>query len=335
MPFNHDRGNADPLVERLLGGDPGPLDVDAALLRVHARIDGDTATRRRSIYSGLVGLTCAAAVAALIVFTPLGGFARQLLTIFQAKDVAPIAVTSIDQEQMRLMPHANDFGSIHVYRKRGAVNVASVQQAQSMIGFAPRMITHVPDGLQSQAHYRVIPLADSSFRFSAAKAAAFEKRFHRHLPPMPAGLDGTTIHAIVGPGLVTVFGSLPQQSKDEKDGPALKNALVFAQVKAPKMTSNGASVADVENYLLALPNVPADLAVQIRALSDPSQTLPIPVQINKETATKVQVDGVQGLAVGDQTGLGAGVIWQKNGMLYMLGGPMTESAILALANDLK
>jgi hypothetical protein len=48
----------------------------------------------------------------------------------------------------------------------------------------------------------------------------------------------------------------------------------------------------------------------------------------------VTVQGVQGLAVGDSTGLGSVVIWEKDGIIYGVGGPLTEDQVLDIANSL-
>jgi hypothetical protein len=46
-------------------------------------------------------------------------------------------------------------------------------------------------------------------------------------------------------------------------------------------------------------------------------------------------DRVDGVAVGDNTGLGAGVIWIKSGTVYGVAGTLKQDAILAIANGLK
>jgi hypothetical protein len=49
----------------------------------------------------------------------------------------------------------------------------------------------------------------------------------------------------------------------------------------------------------------------------------------------VSVHGVTGLFIGDSTGLGSAVIWQQNGLVYIVGGTLTEAEVLAVANSLK
>jgi hypothetical protein len=44
---------------------------------------------------------------------------------------------------------------------------------------------------------------------------------------------------------------------------------------------------------------------------------------------------VQGLAIGDETGIGSAIVWTKGGTLYAVGGTLAQSAVLAIANDLR
>ena len=77
------------------------------------------------------------------------------------------------------------------------------------------------------------------------------------------------------------------------------------------------------------------LAAQIRAIGDPATTLPIPIPVGQAAAKNVKVHGVTGLFIGDSTGLGSGVLWQQNGLVYVVGGTLTEAETLAVANSLK
>jgi hypothetical protein len=94
------------------------------------------------------------------------------------------------------------------------------------------------------------------------------------------------------------------------------------------------SAAELEQYLLAQPGISPDLAAAIKAIGDPTSALPIPVPVNKASAHSISVQGVQGLAVADSTGLGGGLVWIKNGTIYGVAGTYTESQLIAFANSL-
>ena len=44
---------------------------------------------------------------------------------------------------------------------------------------------------------------------------------------------------------------------------------------------------------------------------------------------------MQGLAIGDETGIGTAIVWTKGGTFYAVAGSFPQSEVLALANDLK
>jgi hypothetical protein len=108
-----------------------------------------------------------------------------------------------------------------------------------------------------------------------------------------------------------------------------------AEAAQPRITSTGATAKEIEDYLLEQPGVSPQLAAEIKAIGDPTTALPIPVPVERATAQAVQVQGVSGLAVGDNTGLGSGVIWEKDGVVYGVAGALPESQILAIANSLQ
>ncbi len=56
--------------------------------------------------------------------------------------------------------------------------------------------------------------------------------------------------------------------------------------------------------------------------------------VDRETAQSVTVQGVQGLGILDNTGLGSGIVWQRDGMIYAVAGAMPAADVLAVANSL-
>lgn len=313
---------------RMFGSDVPDVDVQAAYEATVLR------SRRSVPWAALGAAAAAVAVVCSLAFTPLGGFAAQLLTIFEPQSFAPIAMTASDREQLRLAPKLSSLGTFKTAHTR-ATDVATLAAAAAAAGFTPRTLDYTPGGKAVRKQYVVLSEATTTFTFSAAKARAFAKAGKRNLPAMPAGLDGTTIGVTTGPGIVTAFGDVPKNLNSYAELRRVQNALIFAQMRAPHVTSTGASLNALENYLLSLPNVPANVATQLRAIADPQKTLPIPIQADRNNALPVDVDGVRGLAVGDETGLGSGVVWQKDGMLYALTGTVPLKELVAIANDVK
>jgi hypothetical protein len=157
-------------------------------------------------------------------------------------------------------------------------------------------------------------------------------RGHRAVPP-PAGAGDPAAGADV-PGSTAGNPAVAGQGGGGFDPSSLKLPdLAVVEMKSPKVSSSGASVQQIEDYLLSLPGFPADLAAQIRAIGDPTTTLPVPVPTGQQSH-QVDVQGVRGLFVGDSTGLGSGMIWSKGGVLYATIGTLTEGELGGVARSL-
>ena len=61
--------------------------------------------------------------------------------------------------------------------------------------------------------------------------------------------------------------------------------LAVAEVQGPTVSSSGADLATLESYFLSQPGISAELAAQIRAIADPSSTLPVPVPAGAASST--------------------------------------------------
>jgi len=111
--------------------------------------------------------------------------------------------------------------------------------------------------------------------------------------------------------------------------------LTIAQMPVPKVGSTGISVQTLEHYLLGRPEVSPRLAAAIESLRDPTTTLAIPIPTDRAYAQPVMVDRVSGTLIGDNTGLGALVFWERDGFLYAVGGTRSARDIVAVADSLQ
>ena len=110
--------------------------------------------------------------------------------------------------------------------------------------------------------------------------------------------------------------------------------LVIAEGVRPTASTNGATLQQLEDFLVAQPGVSPQLAAEIRAIGDPASTLPIPVITGLMTSQTISIDGVQGVVTGDSTGLGSAVIWEKDGVVYAVGGLLPQSEVVDIARSL-
>ena len=212
--------------------------------------------------------------------------------------------------------------------------VTSRSQASAQAGFAVQAPTSLPSSVTGDPRYGVINKSAATFTFNADSTKQAAARQNRTAPPMPANIDGSKLFITGGPAVVQIWGAptgTPTASGSYPDVPT----LVVGQAKAPTVSSDGITVDELRSYLLSQPGISPQLAAAIRAIGDPSSTLPVPVPAELAISHPVTVQGVQGLYVGDNTGIASAVIWQKDGMMFEVIGSFTESQALSIANSMR
>jgi hypothetical protein len=250
--------------------------------------------------------------------------------IFAPKTVTPVSVTVAE---LQTLPDLSAYGDITWTQQPTPQIGISKAEAEKVAGFSAPKVGNLPAGISNTVTYAAMAQTTGVFKFSAAKAQAAAAAKGKTIPSMPSGMDGSTLNLTMGPALLVIYGDLPKSGSSDSAQFALPQ-LIVAESNAPSVTSTGVTVKELENYLLAQPGISPQLAADIRAIGDPTTTLPIPVPIQFATSSKVTVQGVQGVALGDNTGVGAAVIWIKGGHVFFVGGSLKQSDAIAVANGL-
>jgi len=271
------------------------------------------------------------AAATLILALVVTGVAQSIF--FQPQRLQVVRVSVADLQSLSGL---TEFGTLTWTTKPTPQLVTSAAEAAAVSGLHVPAVGTLPSGVSSNVTYAAMPAAVGVFTFDAAKATAAAAKAGKTLPKMPAGMDGSKLTVRVGPAVVEIFGNLNTGTAATTPDPSQVSLpqLVVGESSAPVVTSTGVSTQQLEDYLLSMPGVSPKLAAAIRAVKDPSTTLPIPIPIEYATSSTVSVQGVDGVAVGDNTGLGAGVIWIKGGVVYAVAGSLKQNAILDIANHL-
>jgi hypothetical protein len=269
-------------------------------------------------------LAAAAVILALVVTAVAQGI------FFQPQSIQPVAVSVADLQSLSGL---NEYGTFAWKTQPQPQLVTSAAEAATVSGLHVPVVVNRPTGVSSTVTYAAMPAAVGVFTFDAAMAAAAAAKAGKPLPKMPAGMDRSTLTVTVGPAVVEIFGNLNVGAASDTTQVNLPQ-LVVGESSAPVVTTSSVTTQQLEDYLLSQPGLSEKLAAAIRAIKDPSTTLPIPIPIEYATSTQVRVQGVDGVAVGDNTGLGAGVIWIKDGLVYGVAGTLKQSAILDVANHL-
>ncbi|HKW77460.1 MAG TPA: hypothetical protein VJQ09_00080 [Candidatus Limnocylindria bacterium] len=328
-------------VERMMTVNDRPVDGERALARIRERIERERirpATRPAAVVRGPAvslwakGLAAAASVALVATLLTVSGVAETIITLFEPKQVVAVPVTTAD------LAGAEGLGVYGTITWSPSppkpYDVPDLATAERLTGMKVLRPGDLPAGTGT-GRFGVVDRTTATFTFSAERTRAAAARLQRTPPPMPANIDGSKLFVTGGPGVVQYYddGTAPKTGAGNDPYSSLPK-LIVVQGKGPLVQSDGVTVEQLQQYLLAQPGVSPQLAAQIRAIKDPSSTLPIPIPVDMATSKPVTVQGVQGVFVGDSTGLGSALIWAKDGYVFGVAGTLTESQIMAVANSL-
>ena len=250
---------------------------------------------------------------------------------FTPQTLTPVPVTMAD---MQALSQLSAYGTIS-WTKQPAPQIAtSADNATAASGLPVPKVAALPTGVSSTVTYAAMGKATAVFTFSAAKAAAAAAQAGQTLPALPVGMDGAQLTVTVGPAVAEIYGNMSKPAAGSDITQANLPQLIVGETTAPVATSSQVTVVQLENYLLSQPGISAELKAAIKAIGDPSTTLPIPIPVQFATSSSVTVQGVQGLALGDNTGVGAGVIWIKHGVVYGVVGTIKRDDAVNIANQL-
>lgn len=275
-----------------------------------------------------------AAAAAIVAVALLGTVVAQNLNInYQPNTVQTVPVTVAD---VQVLSQLADYGTVTWTEQPNLKVATSPADAESVAGgLKAPVVASLPPGVSTNVTYGAMPQAQAVFTFSAAKASATAAARGKALPALPAGMDGAQLTVTIGPAIGEIYGNLHQPAGGSNPDEINLPQLLVARSSAPNVTSTQVSVQQLENYILAQPGISPELSKAVKAIKHPSTTLVIPIPVEYATSKNVTVQGVQGVALGDNTGLGSGVIWVKNGNVYVVAGSIKQSDAIDIANNLK
>ncbi len=292
-------------------------------------------SRPRSWLAWLTGqwrwrLAAAAAVVAVllggVLAMPAGrAVATELLGQFRVQEFALITVAP--QDPVANFASLEQLGTLHVPEdmQEGGTEATSVAAAAEQVGFTVQQPARLPDDLSADPQIRTTPASTVSFTVDRDKALAYLAEQGHSDVNVPEALDDSTIQLTISAAVLLVYG--------DDDGQV---SLVVGQSPSPTVTvSGGATLEQVRSFLLNVPGLPADTVAQLRAIDDWTQTLPIPVPQDASVSRHVTVAGAPGVIVQDAQTRHGVVLWQRDGIVYGVGGSYGEQELLAVAASLQ
>lgn len=272
----------------------------------------------------------------LVVFPSGGALASQFLSLFRIQQLQPVQVSQQDIHTLsgRPIPSLEDLGSVKT--QPGSLNLhdnLTEAQAAKMVNF-PILLPHtLPQGIPNAPGFGVMDSGHANFTFHSSQARAFFAKNGYGNVAIPANLDGATFDITTSAAVQVSYGQAELQ-------------FMVAEARSPVLRATGtATLQDMRNFVLSLPGLPSQLVDQLRKIDLMGDELPllIPSGVN---AKPITVHGTTGLlfttsvstsiAPFKQLPIGSAAVWQAQGIIYALGGTVSNtSQLMTAANSLR
>ncbi|MCZ2829019.1 hypothetical protein O2W14_09260 [Modestobacter sp. VKM Ac-2986] len=247
--------------------------------------------------------------------------ANDWLPVFRTEAVQPVAFDTAD---LVALPDLTGYGDLVVSGEPDVHAVTDAATAAAESGLSVPEVAELPDGITGSPTYQVGDQVTATFTYSADRAAASAAAAGEPLPPTPAGLDGSAVQLVAGPGVAQVF-----ESRTGVPG------LVVGRAVAPTASSSGVPFDTLRDHLLSLPGLPDDVAAQLATFTADGGTLPLPVPADRVTTSATDVDGVPATVLETRDGLLSAVVWVSEGTVTVVAGSLDPDEVLEVARELR
>lgn len=274
----------------------------------------------------MAGLAAALALV-LALATPEGQTAAAAFLAQFRSQRLQIVTFNPDQLRQRDFLRLDQVATVRHSQPARPLDVANVQEAASRVGFPVLQPdpAALPAGVSRTPKVRVLPATEARVTFDRQKARDYLDSMNRKDLSLPNKLDGATL--VVSMPAVVI---LEYAGADNRPG------LMIGEAREIQVGVDGAaSLDEVRSFLLTLPGLPPDLVRQLASIQDWRTTLPIPVPIDTVAWQDTTVAGAPAFIINDNTGLGSGVIWQRDGRILGVAGPLKAPEVRRVAESLR
>lgn len=319
----------------LLAAPQAVSDVDVAWARLlpelHRSAEGndELGPRRVAAPRGArfprMSLRAGLAIGAVGILLAGTAAAATLSNMFAPTQVVPVSLSQTDLRAIAVLTGLDDshalggfstpdgssrfrFGTI-TWSSAAAHPASSIASAAAEAGFSVSLPAHVPAGVGAVEQVSVQPRVRATVTFASTAAS----------------LAGSSVTLDAGPAVVAEYaGAHGIQAP----------TMAVATMRRPMARSSGASVSQIEAFLLGQPGIPPELAEEIRLLGDLRTILPVPVPPGVSVRS-VQVVGWPGVLLADPSSAVSAVVWEDGqGLLRVVAGILDSSDVLNVADQL-
>jgi len=312
---------------------PALVDADAGFAR--SRALGSTAPSAGTTLQfrphrswRLVGASLStASAAALCVMLVVVAAAATLTAVFTPSPAPPAPVSSADIQEVAQVMGLNTTASVGGFRTPSgseklpfgtlswtssgrSEQVASLTAAEAAAGMSIVVPTTLPNGVGGADRYEVMPKVEATIDFGAMVGSS---------------LSGSSLQVSLGPAVAVSYSG-----SSMIDG---VGTLGILDVARPVATATGATVSQIESFLLSRPGVPPGLAEQIRLLGDLETTLPIPNLPGISSGSAV-IGGSRAVVLVDGSDAASGAIWEDQSGVHAVAGLLDRGDLLSVARQI-
>ncbi|MGH9120504.1 MAG: hypothetical protein ACRDYC_00930, partial [Acidimicrobiales bacterium] len=157
------------------------------------------------------------------------------------------------------------YGTVEWSSSGQAQRVSTLAAAEQAAGFDIAVPTTLPSGVSGATNYIVQPHVQATITLDQGIAE----------------VGGATVVIDAGPAVLVTYGSVGGEGMP---------TLGILTMPRPQATVSGASLSQIEAYLLTRGGLPSDLAQEVRLLGNLATTLPVPIP-PKAVESSVTVNG--------------------------------------------
>jgi hypothetical protein len=296
------------------------VDIDVDLDAAWQRLTSATAPTPRVVSpprpSRLRAALRRPAVAGIAVAAVLTGAgtaaANDWFRIFEAERVQPISLSPA--AVLESLPELSEFGDVSFDGEPDLRTVPDAAAAEAATGLDVPEVAELPRGVVGSPRFQVGDAVRVTFTYDEDLGG-----------DTPAGLDGSSVQLVAGPGVAEVWSS----------GGGVPVLLVGRAVAPSAHSSSAVPFEVLRDHLLSLPDLPEELAASLRSFNADGSTFPLPVPAGRVRTTTADVDGNEASVITSRDQTLAAVAWVDDGIVTVVGGALSADELLEVARELR
>lgn len=268
----------------------------------------------RKLAIGLASLIVLLAIA--LSFPAVRAAASDFLGLFRVQKFSAI---SVSPEQLALLQKLGEEGLTPgefqmINEPQEPRSVKSLQEAQEASGLLVKTLPSLGNADQIM----VTGQGEAVLTLNAKNLQGILTAVHADPSLISDSLDGSPVHVSIYPGVAQNWGE-----------------TVFVQMTSPMVEyPENLDPVTLGTALLQVLGMNSDEAASLAKSIDWTSTLVLPIPQEAATFQEVTIHGVSGLSLNSLDGTHSALIWQENGILYLLEGNNAQE-LLGLTDQLQ